>query len=187
VTLRVTAPGGAETCTSQVTVLDTTAPSLTAPPSVSLKTCDQPALLGRAVASDACGAVTITNDAPPIFTRNRVTTVTWTATDASGNSVSRTQQVTPSCLSPTLECVRRNSSSSYTALWGYNNTGTGNVTVPVGSNNSLTPNPQNRGQTTKFQRGRVPISSGVTWNGSNLVWRLAGKTSTANKDFKRCP
>jgi hypothetical protein len=49
--------------------------------------------LGIPTASDNCGPVTITNNAPTIFPVG-TTTVTWTATDASNNQATSTQQVT---------------------------------------------------------------------------------------------
>jgi Ca2+-binding RTX toxin-like protein len=89
-------------CTSVVTVTDGIAPVFTHVPSaVQIDVCVG-ANIGQATASDNCGAVTVTNDAPAKFPLG-TTTVTWTATDSSGNSVTATQQVTavlgddPSC------------------------------------------------------------------------------------------
>src|SRR5206468_1862526 len=48
--------------------------------------------LGNPVTSDNCGAVTVTNDAPAIFTIG-TNIVTWTAIDASSNTVSCQQSV----------------------------------------------------------------------------------------------
>ena len=77
------------------TFADTTAPVFTfVPAAVSLNTCG-PATLGTATAIDPCGngPVVVTNDAPSSFGL-ATTTVTWTATDAAGNSAPpATQQV----------------------------------------------------------------------------------------------
>ena len=49
--------------------------------------------LGVPTFSDNCSGTTITNDAPAVFTVG-TTTVTWTATDASGNTATATQLIT---------------------------------------------------------------------------------------------
>jgi Ca2+-binding RTX toxin-like protein len=69
------------------------APSLTVPADVTVTTCQVPPL-GRATATDACGAtVTVTNNAPTRFGVG-VTTVTWTAKDNRGGTTTKTQKVT---------------------------------------------------------------------------------------------
>ncbi len=49
--------------------------------------------IGTASASDACGTVTVTNDAPALFQLG-TTVVTWTATDSHGLTTTDTQNVT---------------------------------------------------------------------------------------------
>jgi hypothetical protein len=51
------------------------------------------ASLGNPVATDNCTTVTVTNDAPAIFPLG-TTSVTWTATDAVGNTATATQVIT---------------------------------------------------------------------------------------------
>lgn len=86
------------------TFADTTPPIFTSvPPDLSLNGCTV-GDLGTPEAFDPCGnaPVTITNDAPSQFPPG-TTTVTWTATDAAGNTSTATQTVTatlgndPSC------------------------------------------------------------------------------------------
>jgi hypothetical protein len=96
-------------CTFQVQVVDRTPPELTVPRDLTGVECTSPAgaspALGDATAIDRCdSSPDVGNDAPPVLPRD-VNTVTWTATDASGNSVSATQTVevvdtTP----PTIRC-----------------------------------------------------------------------------------
>ncbi|MEM6708529.1 MAG: HYR domain-containing protein [Pseudomonadota bacterium] len=88
--------GDTATDTQQVTINDTTPPAITAPAAVSVTQMGDPTAvtLGDATATDIADvAPTISNDAPvggfPVGT----TTVTWTATDASGNSATATQTV----------------------------------------------------------------------------------------------
>jgi hypothetical protein len=89
-------------CVGVVTVTDGIAPVFTSvPPAVEISVCTG-ADIGQATASDNCGSVSVTNDAPTTFPLG-TTTVTWTATDSSGNTTTATQLVTavlgddPSC------------------------------------------------------------------------------------------
>jgi len=84
-------------CVAVVTVEDTTKPEITAPPAVEEECTSHegtPVELGWPVVFDLCDKdPTVVNDAPPLFPLG-VTVVTWTATDASGNEQSATQEVT---------------------------------------------------------------------------------------------
>lgn len=108
VTLTVTDDGGlADICTATVTVVDITPPELTAPPDVGPIECTSPggtpANLGVATADDSC-AFTLVDDAPALFPLG-TTTVTYTATDGSGNVTSATQDVTiEDTTSPVVMC-----------------------------------------------------------------------------------
>ena len=88
--------GNSGTATQTVTVRDTTAPSITAPPDVAAEASGTATAvsLGSASSTDSVdGSVTVTNDAPSGFPLGR-TTVTWTATDDSNNSATDTQVIT---------------------------------------------------------------------------------------------
>lgn len=89
--------GNSSSVTHSVTVSDSTVPVITAPANVTADatgpltqvTLDDP------TATDAVGIATLTNDAPSAgFPVDSTTTVTWTATDASGNSSTAIQTVT---------------------------------------------------------------------------------------------
>ncbi|MFT5441363.1 MAG: mono/diheme cytochrome c family protein, partial [Myxococcota bacterium] len=83
--------------TQQVRIIDTTAPSINAPADVTVTALGEhtPVSLGTPAATDlADPSLVITNDAPAAGFRLGVTTVRWTARDASGNSTVDTQQVT---------------------------------------------------------------------------------------------
>jgi hypothetical protein len=89
--------GDVQACQADVAVQDTTPPQLTAPTDVQAE-CTSPAGtpvgLGTPTVSDLCDAsVDVSNDAPPLFPLGG-TTVTWTATDDSGNASADTQTVT---------------------------------------------------------------------------------------------
>ena len=90
--------GNIGTCTQIVTVEDTEAPTITCPADVTVSTnpgiCAAAGVtLGAPVTNDNCGVVSVTNDASGIFMLGS-TTVTWTVTDAAGNSSTCTQIVT---------------------------------------------------------------------------------------------
>ena len=69
-------------------------PHITAPANVSVTNCQNPTL-GTPTVTDVCGAggIVVTNNAPAAFPVGN-TVVTWTATDARGNSETATQTVT---------------------------------------------------------------------------------------------
>ena len=91
------AAGNTATATQVVTVVDTTAPTITAPTAVTASSGDNlPVIvtLGTASATDLVdGVVAVANDAPATFPVG-VTTVTYTATDGNGNTATATQTVT---------------------------------------------------------------------------------------------
>lgn len=100
VDLTVTCSGGATSNTKQLNVhiRDTTAPSITAPADIEQEQTSlagsEVVALGDPTVSDICdGDVTVTSDAPAVFPLG-LTMVTWTATDASGNAATATQNVT---------------------------------------------------------------------------------------------
>ncbi|MCH2230957.1 MAG: HYR domain-containing protein [Crocinitomicaceae bacterium] len=99
VTLTVTdVHGNVSTCTSTVTVEDNVDPIITCPADITVSAdpgvCDASSVAyGTATATDACGILTIIDDAPATFPLGN-TTVTWTATDVNGNTTTCSQVVT---------------------------------------------------------------------------------------------
>ena len=92
------ASGNRTTATQVVTVNDNELPTITAPAPVSVSTdagqCSATGVaLGQATTGDNCAGVTVSNNAPASFAKG-ATTVTWTATDAAGNSAIATQVIT---------------------------------------------------------------------------------------------
>jgi len=80
---------------------------------------------------------------------------------------------------PVLEKVIDNCDSTYTAYFGYKNDNDTDVEIPVGNENKFTGN-KNRGQPATFKPGRHVSVFSVVFDGSNLVWSLDGRTSTAS-------
>ncbi|HEX8723402.1 MAG TPA: PxKF domain-containing protein [Pyrinomonadaceae bacterium] len=90
------AAGHVVTGTQRVTVHESTPPTITAPADVEAfadASCVATVALGTPAASDNCRGVRVTNNAPAAFPLGQ-TVVTWTATDASGNTATDTQVVT---------------------------------------------------------------------------------------------
>jgi len=88
--------GNTASATQTVTIVDTTAPSITAPASITMEATSADSnivTLGNPIFSDLVDIPSISNNAPDVFPLGE-TTVTWTAVDASGNSASTTQTVT---------------------------------------------------------------------------------------------
>ena len=88
--------GNSASATQTVTIVDTTSPSITAPDSITMEATSADSnivTLGNPVSSDLVDIPSVSNNAPDVFPLGE-TTVTWIATDASGNSASATQTVT---------------------------------------------------------------------------------------------
>ncbi|MDR7372886.1 gliding motility-associated C-terminal domain-containing protein [Flavobacterium aquidurense] len=89
--------GNVTTATQNVIVKDSTPPTITAPNAKIVSAASGLSttgiVLGTPVTADNCSVVTITNDAPSVFPLG-ITTVTWTVTDAGGNTATATQSVT---------------------------------------------------------------------------------------------
>ena len=110
VTLTVTDPSGnSSTCTATITVEDNIDPTITCPADVSVSTdagvCEATGVnLGTPTTGDNCPGENASNDAPAAFPVG-TTVVTWTVTDASGNTATCTQNVTVTDdEDPTITC-----------------------------------------------------------------------------------
>jgi hypothetical protein len=89
------AANNTSTCTQNVTVIDDEAPSINCPANLQLATstgCTATVVLATPTTADNCSVASVTNNAPVAFPLGS-TTVTWTATDASGNTATCTQTV----------------------------------------------------------------------------------------------
>ncbi|MGE0131109.1 MAG: HYR domain-containing protein [Blastocatellales bacterium] len=98
------AAGNSASASQTITVIDNTPPAVTAPPAVNVSTgsgataCGvvvSNAALGSAMASDNCGTANVTQSGVPVGNLFPVgmTTITYTATDAAGNTATATQTV----------------------------------------------------------------------------------------------
>src|SRR5574338_1147615 len=83
------------TKTQNVTIIDTTKPTITAPADVTIEATsvsDNEIALDAPKVSDLVEVQSVTNDAPAKFTLGQ-TTITWTVTDTSGNTNTATQTI----------------------------------------------------------------------------------------------
>ena len=88
--------GNSALATQQVSIVDTTPPTISTLPDIITEAVvpyDNIIALQEPMADDILGVVSITNDAPEFFPVGD-TTVTWTATDVSGNTASIEQKIT---------------------------------------------------------------------------------------------
>lgn len=73
---------------------------------------------------------------------------------------------------PILECVQKNSPTSYTAYFGYENKNVISVKLPIGWQNYFLPEPKDKGQPDVFGPGRQTFVFKVDFNGSPLSWMI---------------
>jgi len=133
------AAGNSATATQVVRVNDIEFPVLTAPATVTVGTNNSQAFatnvsLGTPTATDNSGSVNISNNAPNQFPIGS-TTITWTATDASGNQVTATQIIivvdneVPVLVAPSNKTVSTNAGVNFATgvslgtASGYDNSG----------------------------------------------------------------
>lgn len=162
------ASGNTATAIQVVNVIDNTAPAITAPIAINTVTnagCFATGVvLGSPITSDNCSAVIVTNDAPSSFPLG-TTTVTWTATDAVGNSSTATQtvvvtdQIMPSITAPTNISVNAGNSCNVTGVA---------LGFPVTSDNCGVANVSNDAPTT-FPIGVTTITWTIIDNSGNTA------------------
>lgn len=156
------------TGTITTTVLDQTTPVITFCPSAISRAvnfnCTLVGLnLGTPTATDNCSVVSFTNNAPAILLLGD-TTVTWTATDASGNTSTCTQTITVTNSAPTVV------NDSYSALQ--------NATV---GGNVLLNDIDNEGQSLTVINWGSPSNGVLTSTNSNGVFSFStGSVGTSS-------
>ena len=118
------------------------------------------------------------------------------ASDRAGQEIARTleQEMSAATASsygsvkPVLKCVEKLSSTSYRAHFGYTNSGSATISIPIGFNNRFYPNPQGRGQPTSFLRGTQADVVQATFSSSSAVaWVLGYTIQIATTSSAKCP
>jgi len=137
-------------------------------------------VLGTLVAG--CGA-----EPPSDPMADQVTTQLQAELDAAATTNAATaQSVRP--VKPSLKCVDRLSSTSYRAHFGYTNSSSSSIPIPVGFYNRFYPNPQGRGQPTTFLAGAHPDILLVTFSSNSLAaWILGSAVVAASRNSSLCP
>ncbi len=166
--------GNTATATQSVTVVDTIKPTIIAPADASANANNGCVAfnvnLGTPTVSDNCSIASVTNNAPNTFPLG-TTTVTWTATDASGNVKTATQLVVvtdvtnPSLVAPSNVTVNVNSGCTATGLSLGNPITSDNCAVASVTNNA----PTVFGIGTTIVTWTVTDSSGNTTTGTQTV------------------
>jgi uncharacterized repeat protein (TIGR01451 family) len=87
-------------------------------------------------------------------------------------------------LTPILECVEAGPNGGFLAHFGYDNPNSDRIVAPF--ENTFAPDPEDRGQPTRFDPGRVKDAFQVGFDGSRLTWMLTGNEVTASSSSKRC-
>jgi len=144
--------GNSATATQRVTVVDTTAPSITAPDSIIIEASGSEgnlADIGLGSGNDTVEIISVTSDSPDTFPLGE-TVITWTATDSSGNSATATQTVTvvdttaPGITAPDSIIIEASGAEGNLADIGL---GSGNDTVEIISVTSDSPDTFPLGET----------------------------------------
>jgi hypothetical protein len=90
-------------------------------------------------------------------------------------------------VTPIAECIVTQASGNYLAVFGYTSSASlGNITVPLGANNSFEPALATQPQPTSFSPGRQTAQFAVPFNGKALVWNLDGNSTTASILLPQC-
>ncbi len=95
----------------------------------------------------------------------------------------------PTQVTPVLDCVA-SGPGVYTGVFGYKNTSSSPVVVPIGSNNKFTGgaagSPPGRGQPIDFASGTQDGAFVVDFDGTALTWQLGGHSVTASSSSTAC-
>ncbi len=99
------------------------------------------------------------------------------------------QRAAAASVQPMLECVWQDGADPhvYEAVWGYNNTSSTMVALPIGASNGFSPEPADRGQGTSFLPGSHDNTMVTPWDGNGtLKWTLDAGTAVAKKNSSAC-
>ncbi|MBI5914487.1 MAG: HYR domain-containing protein [Bacteroidetes bacterium] len=167
-----------DTCTFQVNLVDVTPPTITCAADITqpndLDSCNAVVTVPAPVASDNCVTVTVTNDLPagnlfPVGT----TTVTYTATDGSGNTATCEVEVTvEDTEAPDVACPADVSTTTNTGC-----TATGVVLGTATATDNCTANPAITNNAPSAFSVGITI---VTWTAEDA----AGNTATCPQEVK---
>ncbi len=168
------ASGNTATATQTVTVVDNINPTITAPANVTAYTNSGSSAtgisLGTPATDDNCTVANVTNDHGSTTFPAGATTVTWTVTDAGGNTATATQTVTViDNINPTITAPAN--------ITVNNETGTNSATVATGTP-ATADNCSVASVTNNHPASSYPVgTTTITWT----VTDASGNTATANQ------
>jgi hypothetical protein len=114
-----------------------------------------------------------------------------TPTPTQGVTPTPTPEMTPTpggtaSVSAVLDCVIPFLNGSYTAYFGYSNSGPTTMTIPIGPNNRFIGVPANQGQPTAFSPGSRNFVVSVHSRGKRIAWALDGSIAAATANSTPC-
>jgi hypothetical protein len=98
----------------------------------------------------------------------------------------RAAVVDPSGVTLLAPCVMKTGTTEWWATFGYESATPQPVVVPVGTTNTFSPSPTDRGQPTRFDPGLHARAFSVQFDGSPLRWTLGTRTVTAQSSSPVC-
>ncbi|HLK98814.1 MAG TPA: HYR domain-containing protein, partial [Hymenobacter sp.] len=174
--------GNSSTATQTVNVRDNVNPTITAPAAVAVNVtsgCTATGVaLGTPTTDDNCRVASVTSDAPSVFPLGN-TTVTWTVTDAVGNTATATQVVTvrdninPTITAPEAVAVNTNTNCTATGV---------SLGTPTTADNCIVASVTNNAPPA-FPLG----STTVTWTVTDGSGNTATATQTVNVTDNTAP
>jgi hypothetical protein len=127
---------------------------------------------------------TPTVTATPTATATATRTATSTPTRTPTPTPTATRTLPASLLVPVVDCLAENGDGTFTAYFGYKNSGS-QLIIAAGANNSpsgtnfFSPGTSVNGQTTTFAIGEVKAAFSVNYSGNELTWTLGGPETVA--------
>jgi hypothetical protein len=89
---------------------------------------------------------------------------------------------------PVLKCVEKTGTNTYSAHFGYTNSSSASISIPIGFFNRFFPSPINGGQPTVFSPGTQPDVVRVPFNRTGAVaWILGVSFDIATSRSRACP
>jgi hypothetical protein len=190
------ASSNAATCTTTVSVVDTTPPIITCPAPITAECTDHRQAIvdpGHAVASDLCSTVALTDPGPASFPLGS-TPISYTATDGSGNSATcNTTLSVVDTTGPTISCNARDivppeAPISFTAQ-GHDLCDDASVTITSFDCSKLTKKGKHVDKTkscvVKLDGNRITIvdSGGVD---TEITWTVVATDPSGNSSAELC-
>ncbi|HEV7486814.1 MAG TPA: hypothetical protein VGQ65_14145 [Thermoanaerobaculia bacterium] len=90
------------------------------------------------------------------------------------------QSASPAKVSPSVTCVTDNGDGTFSAEFGFSNPNNYDIEVPIGTDNQVSPGPDEQGQPIEFAPGVKESAFTLTGLTAATKWTLQGKTVKAS-------